>query len=155
MIHQSSVIELTSLSSALYEVTWFYVCHSRLLNKGKYRESQWDQWETGPLLKVSIRLGYPSHNSLGHVSLWNFYCDKTYTAVLHKIEISSELVNVGIPRKIWANTHSELIWISRSEASLWDHNELTWWAHRRPTHSELTATNAWWAHLDDLTNSSQ
>ena len=28
----------------------------------------------------------------------------------------------------------------------WDHNELTWWAHRRPTHSELTATTAWTVH---------
>ena len=26
------------------------------------------------------------------------------------------------------------------------HNELTQWAHRRSTHSELTATTAWWAH---------
>ena len=28
-------------------------------------------------------------------------------------------------------------------------------AHRRPTHSELTAATAWWPHQDDLTNSSQ
>ena len=57
------------------------------------------------------------------------------------------------------HAHSELTWISHHEVksvtSLWDHHELTQWAHRRLTHSELTATTASWAHRDDLTNSSQ
>ena len=46
--------------------------------------------------------------------------------------------------KVWAKkinlTNRELTWIPHREASLWDHNEWTQWAHRRSTYSELIAT---------------
>ena len=48
------------------------------------------------------------------------------------------------------------MWMREADqASLWDDNELTHRAHRRPIHSELTPTTTWRAHRDDLTNSSQ
>ena len=39
-----------------------------------------------------------------------------------------------------------------SSLSHGNHNELTQWPHRRSTYSELTA---WWAHCNNLTDSSQ
>ena len=48
------------------------------------------------------------------------------------------------------------MWMREADqASLWDNNELTHRAHRRPIHSEWAPTTKWRAHRDDLTNSSQ
>ena len=81
------------------------------------------------------------------LSLARVWCSFVYkkaqdNAVMQKIMIQAQWM-CELTCSQWAHC----------EVNQWDPNELKLWAHRRPTHRELTATSAWWAQWDDLTNS--